>query len=228
MSALGDKLFHLTTTNVFGSLGILILTQFILHWKIEDSVTCVLLFVVGTLFLAALSSLRGVAHGLSGLGEGLGAMTGAFAAGVTIAWANAKGVPTRDVKDALKEAALRAAVEGINQAPEVEPVVNLMKLNMTLDAMVLRSYENRPISRDAMVSADITTQPYWNLANHILKLLGLRKEKTTKWFGSGSTEEDIRFIKKNLKVVDDVVLVREGGRLGWKRVDLEEANFSIP
>ena len=48
-----------------------------------------------------------------------------------------------------------------------------------------------------------------------LKLLGLRKEKTTKRFGRSQSEEDIRFIKRNLKVIDDVVLVREGGRNGW-------------
>jgi hypothetical protein len=31
-----------------------------------------------------------------------------------------------------------------------------------------------------------------------------------------------------MKVVDDVVIVRTGGRGVWKRVDLVEANFIVP
>ena len=62
----------------------------------------------------------------------------------------------------------------------------------------------------------------------MLKLLGLRQEKTTKWFGNGKSKDDIRFIRANVKVVDDVVLMRGEGKGVWKRVDLVDANFIVP
>ncbi|SRR5258706_7449369 len=156
MSDFSDKLQHLLMANIFGTLGILLLTQLVFHWTLDNTVACIVLYVTGTLFLAALSSLRGVAHGMSSLGEGIGSFSGALAAGVTIGIARVRGVPTKDVKDALKEAVVRSTVEAINKVPEIEPVVNLMKLNMALDAMTLRSYEGKPISRDALVAADVT------------------------------------------------------------------------
>jgi hypothetical protein len=185
---------------------------------------CIELFVAGALFLAAMSRMCHTAHGLSGLGEGIGALFGATAAGISLAWARVRGEPTAGVQDALTESAVISTVE--SETPE--PVVSQLKLNYTLDAMVMGAHEGKPISRDALVGGGVTTQQYWNLANHVLKLLGLRQEKSTKWFGRGSSEEDIRFVRHNLKVVDDVVLVREGGRNGWKRVDLVDANFIVP
>ena len=143
---------------------------------------------------------------------------------MSLAWARVRGEPAAGAQEAVKEAQVVSTVES---AP-TEPVVSLLKLNYTLDAMVMGAHEGKPISRDALVGGGVTTQQYWNLANHVLKLLGLRQEKSTKWFGRGSSEEDIRFIGHNLKVVDDVVLVREGGRNGWKRVVLVEANFIVP
>jgi len=60
-----------------------------------------------------------------------------------------------------------------------------------------------------------------------LGLLGLRQGRSTKLLTRGNAEEDLRFIRRNVKVVDDIVLVRAGGRLGWQRVDLREANFVV-
>lgn len=227
MSEFSNKLQHLTAAIVFGGLGILIVTQAVLGWNIQSSAYCIALYISGTLFLAALSSLRGVAHGMSSLGEGMGSFFGSFAAGVTTATARTNGVPTKYVKDALKEAVVRSTVEAISKTPETEPVVNLFKLNTMLDAMALNAGDGKPISRDALVPA-YGPQTYWNLANHILKLLGMRKDKTTKWFGRGNSRDDIHFIRGNVQVIDDVVLVRLEGRGVWKRVDLEKEHFIVP
>src|SRR5260221_13227420 len=99
MTDFNDKLQHFLMANIFGTLGFLLLTQLVFHWTLDNTVACIVLYVTGTLFLAALSSLRGVAHGMSSLGEGIGSFSGAFAAGATVAWARAKGIPTKDVKD---------------------------------------------------------------------------------------------------------------------------------
>ena len=58
--------------------------------------------------------------------------------------------------------------------------------------------------------------------------IGADRDRIPKWFGKGKSEAEIRFIRANVKVIDDVVLVRENGRNGWKRVDLMEANFIVP
>jgi hypothetical protein len=58
-----------------------------------------------------------------------------------------------------------------------EPAVSLLKLNYTLDAMVMGAHEGKPISRDALVAGGVISQFYWNLANHILKVPGLRRTR---------------------------------------------------
>ncbi len=128
------------------------------------------------------------------------------------------GQSSRAVVQAVKE-----AVRAIQAEPEPVGLVSVLKLQYTLDAMVVRQHEGRPISRATMVAADITTQNYWNLANAILNAIGLRKG--SRWMGTDSMRADLHYIRHNTILDPRFIKVRRAGGTEFTDLDLSEANF---